>query len=196
MVKTEKYNRVIIASIDNMDNLEAAIQSLCSTIFLLSGNIFNLHDAINKIHAAGKKVYIDIDLMDGFAKDSTFLKYVQEVLLPDGIITTKGNLAKKAKSMGVFVIQRSFIFDDMSLQTCINSIQEIKPDVIEILPGLVPVTIRRVREQTRLPVISSGLITSGEDVINALEAGAMAVATCNMELWNDAEFNQADRVRE
>lgn len=171
-----------------MDKLDAAIESLCGTIFLLSGSIFNLQDTIDKIHDAGKKVYVDIDLMEGFSRDSTFLKYIKDVLLPDGVITTRNKLTREAKSMGIFVIQRYFIFDSMSLQSGINSALDVKPDIIEILPGISVKVIRQVREATHQPVIGSGLITSKEDVINALDAGAMGVTTSNTELWNGVNF--------
>lgn len=188
VIETEKYKKSIIAAVSTMDRVDTAIESLCGTIFLLTGSIFNLHDIIDRIHEVDKKVYIDIDLMEGFSKDSTFLKYVQDVLLPDGVITTRSSLAKRAKSMGLFVIQRYFVFDSMSLESAIKTALDTKPDIVEVLPGISAKVIREVRKRTHQSVIGSGLIKSKEDIVNALEAGALGITTSNTELWNGAIF--------
>ncbi len=171
-----------------MELLDAALKSQCGTIFLLTGSIFNVKETIDAIHDAGKKVYMDLDLVDGFSKNTTFLEYAQQILQPDGVITTKSSLAKKAKNMDMFVIQRFFVFDSMSLKSAISSALDVKPNAIEVLPGILGKVIREIREKTRQPVIGSGLISSEEDVIGALEAGAMGITTSNTELWNSVKF--------
>lgn len=179
-----KKNDVIIAAVSTLELLEAAIKSNCKTLFLLTGNVFNLQESIEQVHKAAKKVYVDIDFIDGYGKDAVFIEYLHTTLKPDGIITTKGNLIKKAKSLNLFAIQRIFIFDSMSLASGIDSVQKIVPDAIEVLPGIMPKIIKKVREETKLPVISGGLISEKEDVQAAVNAGAIAITTGNVSLWN------------
>lgn len=174
---------VVIAAVKSLDYLDLAIKSSCNTIFLLTGNLFNLESSINKVHAGGKKIYIHVDFMSGFSQDSTFLEYIAEVLKPEGVITTRSSIARKAKSMKLFVIQRFFIFDSMSLESGIESALTIKPDAIEVLPGIMPKIIKIMREKTNQPVIGSGLILDKEDVDKALEAGAIGITTSNTQLW-------------
>jgi glycerol uptake operon antiterminator len=184
MTAGSKKNEAIIAAVSSLDKIDAAIDSPCKTVFLLTGNVFNLQNSIEKIQKAKKKVYVDVDFMDGFGRDTVFLEYLHQVLKPDGIISTKGNLIKKAMSLTLFAVQRIFIFDSMSLQSGIDSVKNIKPDAVEILPGIMPRIIKKVREATKLPIISGGLISDREDVDAALEAGAIGISTGNTKLWN------------
>jgi glycerol uptake operon antiterminator len=175
---------VIIAAVSSPEKLDAAIASNAKTLFLLTGNVFNLQSMIEKIHNANKKVYVDIDFIEGYGKDTVFMEYLHQVLKPDGVITTRGNLIKKAKSLGLFAVQRIFVFDSMSLNSGIDSVQNIKPDALEVLPGIMPRIIQKVREKTKLPVISGGLISEKEDVDAAVNAGAIGISTGNINLWS------------
>ena len=52
-------------------------------------------------------------------------------------------------------------------------------DLIEVLPGLMPKVIHRVAATCGKPIIAGGLVTEKADVVNALEAGALAVSSTN-----------------
>jgi len=174
----------IIAAIHNVNDLNLAIDTDCEIIFLLTGNIFNLKDVVEKIKQRGKEVYIHIDLLEGFSRDLVALKYIHENIRPTGIITTKSNLIKIAKEMNMFTIQRLFILDSMALETGINSIHMAKPDAVEILPGIMPKIIKKVYNTTNIPVIAGGLIQDKEDVIESLKAGAIGISSSSKDIWN------------
>ena len=91
---TSIQNNPIIAAIHDIDNLDSAINTDCEIIFLLTGNIFNLRDVVEKIKSKDKEVYIHVDLLEGFSRDLIALKYIHENIRPSGIITTKLNLVK------------------------------------------------------------------------------------------------------
>ena len=59
----------------------------------------------------------------------------------------------------------------------------VRPDFIEVLPGLMPKVIRKICRTSRIPIIAGGLITDKEDVVAALSAGAIAVSTTNQDVW-------------
>ncbi|QXM07046.1 glycerol-3-phosphate responsive antiterminator [Crassaminicella indica] len=182
------YDRVgaspIIAAVNSMEKLDIAIKSPCEIIFLLTGNIFNLKSIIDKVKGQGMNIYVHIDLMEGFSKDTVALNYIYENMKPDGIITTKSSIVKKAKSMNIFVIQRLFILDSLSLETGINSVKATRPDAIEVMPGIMPKIIKNVYDKTRIPVIAGGLINDKEDVIGSLKAGAIGISTSRKEIWD------------
>ncbi|WP_053956196.1 glycerol-3-phosphate responsive antiterminator [Inediibacterium massiliense] len=173
----------IIAAVNSMEKLDLAIESPCEIIFLLCGNIFNLKEIIHKVKENNMDIYVHIDLMEGFSKDSMALKYINENLKPDGIITTKSSLVKKAKNMNIFTIQRLFMLDSLSLDTGIGSIKNTRPDAVEIMPGIMPKIIKKVYEDTNIPVIGGGLISDKEDVIESLKAGAVGISTSKQEIW-------------
>lgn len=173
----------IIAAVNNLEKLDLAIQSPCEVIFLLTGSIFNLKETVQKVKKTDMDIYIHIDLLEGFSRDSVALKYISEKINPDGIITTKSNLIKKAKSMNIWSIQRLFMLDSLSLETGIHSVYSTKPDAVEIMPGIMPKIIKKVHHRTKIPVIAGGLISDKEDVIECLKAGAVGISTSNEEIW-------------
>ena len=58
-----------------------------------------------------------------------------------------------------------------------------RPDVIEILPGLMPRVIERIKKSVRCQVIAGGLISEKEDIVAALKAGAVAISTTDKNVW-------------
>lgn len=187
-MKNDFYDRLsinpIIAAVKDLVTLEKAIKSPCEVIFLLTGNICNIKDIVNRVKAVDKKIYIHIDLMDGFARDSYALTYIKENIRPDGIITTKSNLIKIAKELGIFSIQRLFIIDNLSLKSGIHSINAVRPDAIEVMPGVMPKVTREIKRQVNVPIITGGLISDKEDVIESINAGALGISTSKEYIWN------------
>lgn len=186
-MKNEFYNRIqenpVIAAVNNLEKLENAIESPCEIIFLLTGSIFNLQEIVNRIKINGKSVYIHVDLIEGFSRDACSLKYINENIKPDGIITTKSGLIRAAKEMGLFSIQRLFMLDALSLESGINSIKTIRPDAVEILPGIMPKVTKTISTEANIPIITGGLISDKEDVIASIKAGAIGISTSKEEIW-------------
>lgn len=178
------YLNPIIAAVSDIEKLEKAIESPCEIIFLLTGSIFNLKDIVSKIKEKNKSIYIHIDLLDGFSRDIISLKYINDNIKPDGIITTKSNLIKHAKGMGLLTIQRLFMLDSLSLETGIRSIRSTNPDAVEIMPGIMPKVTNIIHNATKIPIIAGGLIMDKEDVIQSLKAGAIGISTSKEEIWD------------
>lgn len=177
------HDNPIIGAINDMEKAEAAINSPCKIIFLLTGDIFIIGSIVNKVKHNKKLIYVHIDLMEGFSKDVVALRFINEHIKPDGIITTRGNLVKAAKEMNIFAIQRIFALDSLSLDTGIKSVRSTRPDAIEILPGIMPRVIKYIYRETRIPVISGGLINYKEDVIQNLKSGAIGISTSKEDIW-------------
>lgn len=173
----------VIAAVNNAENLKKAIESPSNIIFLLTGNIFNLSTMVNEIKKNNMEVYVHIDLIEGFSKDTVALDYINKNIKPDGIITTKSNLVRYAKNIGVFAIQRLFLIDSLSLETGVNSVKAIRPDAVEILPGVMPKITRIIHQRTNIPIITGGLILDKSDVIESLKAGAVGISTSKEDIW-------------
>ncbi|NMB26792.1 MAG: glycerol-3-phosphate responsive antiterminator [Tissierellia bacterium] len=173
----------IIAAVNELNQLEEALNSPCEIIFLLTGNIFNLKEISHRVKSKNKGLYIHIDLIDGFSKDTWGLEYIVRNIYPDGIITTKKNLVKLSKDLGAFTIQRLFIPDSTSLYKGIQSIKTYRPNVVEILPGIMPKIIKKIQLETKIPIMTSGLIMDSEDVVQSLNSGSIAVSTSNKNVW-------------
>ena len=122
-------------------------------------------------------IFIHVDLIDGFSKDATALRYIHEQIAPDGIISTKNNQLKVAKELGMLTVQRLFIIDSLSIQTTVKTSALIKPDAIEIMPGIMPKITKKLSEVIEVPV------SEKEDIEKALESGALGVSTSCRDLW-------------
>lgn len=173
----------IVASVYDLGSLGQALASPCGIIFLQTGNIFNLKEVANTIRAAEKGLYILIDAIDGFSKDTWGLEYIVKNICPDGIISEKNNLIKLSKDMGVFTIQRLYISDSNSLRKGLSSIKEVRPHAVELLPGIMPEIIREITEETKISLIASGLIRDKERMESAFKAGAIGVSTSSEDTW-------------
>ena len=176
-------NNPIIAGVKDLSNLDDALRSDCDIVFLLCGTIFDLKDTVNKAREAGKMIFIHVDLLDGFSKDVTALKYISSEIRPDGIISTKNSLLKSARTLGLLTVQRVFIIDSLSIETAVKSSQMISPDAIEIMPGIMPRIIKKLSSSLDVPVIVGGLVSEKDDALVALENGALGVSTSSKEIW-------------
>lgn len=173
----------VIAAVQNENDLETAINSHVTTIFLLCADIFNAKSLVDRIKKVNKRALIHIDFLEGIGKDSKAIDYIIEVIQPDGVISTKSSHIKIAKEKGMFTVQRFFLIDNKSYEMTIQSVKSKQPDMIEIMPGVMPGVIKRITGQLSIPVIAGGLISSKQDIMEALKSGAIGVSTGKKSLW-------------
>ena len=83
----------------------------------------------------------------------------------------------------MFTVMRYFLIDSMALENIRSTQNGVRPDVIEVLPGLMPDIIRKVCQSSRTPIIAGGLITDKKSVMAALSAGAVCVSSTNQAVW-------------
>ncbi|MCR5156755.1 MAG: glycerol-3-phosphate responsive antiterminator [Butyrivibrio sp.] len=177
----------IIAAVKNDEGLDTALTEDVEMIFVLYGDICSIPEIVKKIKKAGKVAMVHVDLITGLnnSKD-VCLDFIKNNTEADGIITTKSNLIPHAKELELNTVLRYFILDSLALQNIEKQAksQGVKPDIIEFLPGIVlPKMIRRINKVSRVPIIAGGLIADREDVMNALDAGALAISTTNESVW-------------
>jgi glycerol uptake operon antiterminator len=176
-------NNPIIAALHNNDSLADAVASPAKAIFLLSGNILQIADVVNNLKCSGKKVFVHVDLIDGLGKDIASVDYIKQRIKPHGILSTRSNLLKHGKEIGLITVQRLFLLDSRALNSGVDIIKSYHPDFVEVLPGIIPRGIEELKKRVHQPIIAGGMITLKEDVIQAIKAGALAVSTSKKELW-------------
>lgn len=174
----------IVAAVRDVNLMEEAVSSNVKVIFLMTGDISNIHFCVETAKKHEKMIFLHVDLLKGIARDKEGMQYLARNVQPDGIITTKSNLIKMAKKEGLFVIQHLFLLDTQAYLSGIRNIQDTEPDAVEIMPGLMGRVIQDLHEECSYPIISAGLIKSKEEIIAALHAGSKAVAVGAAELWN------------
>ncbi len=176
-------NNPIIPAVKTDKDIDEAVNTDNEIIFILTSTITNIPGMVKRIKDAGKLVFIHFDLVEGLARSVHALDYLLEATNTDGIITTKTSLVKAARDKDIFVIQRFFILDSLSIESGFKAIKDYKPNAIEILPGLMPKVIRQFSNSTSTPVIAGGLITDRDDIMAVLNAGACSVSTTKYKTW-------------
>ena len=173
----------VIAAVKDESQLDLAAKSDCGAVFLLFGSILNIASLVEKVKESGKLAFVHIDLVEGLSGKEVAVTAIKELANPDGIISTRPALLRHAKTLGLKTVHRFFVVDSLSVRNILPQSRAVKPDFIEIMPGLLPRVIAEITQATETPVIAGGLISEKEHIISALSAGAAAVSTSRPELW-------------
>ncbi|TME35697.1 MAG: glycerol-3-phosphate responsive antiterminator [Chloroflexi bacterium] len=176
--------RPVIAAIRDEDGLRMALDSPATVLLLLSGTLMNIAQLVHRVEREGRFVFVHIDLIDGLAKDQHGLRWLSENARPTGIISTRGSVISAARTQNLSTIQRVFLLDSQSVLTGVELAHNVRPDVVEVLPGILPGVIADLVRRNEWPLIAGGLITSAEHCRDALRAGAWGVSTSDPRLWH------------
>ncbi|MEZ7173220.1 glycerol-3-phosphate responsive antiterminator [Sporosarcina sp. OR05] len=173
----------IIPAVRNMKDFDDVLKTDHELIIFLETRLSQLESTVKYAKQHKKKVLIHADLVQGLKVDEYGLEYLIHNVKVDGIISTKSKVIAYAKKHNIIGIQRLFALDSHALNHNLKICQKIKPDYIEILPGVIPEIIQEIYDETGIPIIAGGLIRTQIDVDNAINASAYAVTTSNKELW-------------
>ena len=171
----------VIAAVRTDEEYLLATKSPVTAIFMLKADILTLPDLL--ACKRDKSVYIHIDIAEGIGKDKRALEYLKKCGA-DGIISTKNHMISAAKELGLGTVQRFFIIDSVSVATALDIVASTKPDYAELMPGILPKTVKSFVDKTHTKIIAGGLIETKKDVLAALSAGADGVSTGRKELWD------------
>lgn len=176
-------NSPIIAAVKDETGLEKCLTCDSSIIFVLYGDVCTIPDIVSRIKEAGKLALVHIDLIQGLSGKEITVDFIHKYTQADGIITTKPALVKRAAELKLFTVLRFFVIDSMAYDSIPRQLHSVKPDVIEILPALMPKVVSRICGLTKTLVITGGLVTDKEDVVSLLNAGAICVSSTNENVW-------------
>lgn len=173
----------IIAAVRDPVSNRLAIASPVAAISMISTSIFEVEAMAAEAKAAGKTVFLHIDLAEGLGRDDAAVRWCVERIGVDGLISTRPSLLKAASELGVLTIQRLFLVDSASFAHGKRLLKNTPPDLAEVLPAIAPKGIRQMCEALNKPVIAGGLVTEPREIALALQAGARAVSTGESRLW-------------
>ena len=174
----------VIAAARSPEAALRAAQSPAAAVFLLGGSILTLPDMAARLHDAGKRVFLHLDLAEGLGRDEAAVEWCVRALCLDGLISTRPTLLKRAGELGAITIQRLFLMDSSSFAHGKKLLKNTPPDMAEVLPGIAPKAIRELSAALDKPVIAGGMISEPAEVRAALAAGALAVSASEERLWS------------
>ncbi|ADL06606.1 glycerol-3-phosphate responsive antiterminator [Lacrimispora saccharolytica] len=173
----------VIAAIKDDNGLKRSFESECQVVFILYGNICNISSIVKQIKDHGKNAIVHADLAQGLSSREIAVDFIKQNTYADGIISTKPLLVKRAVELGLVGVQRTFIIDSLAMSTTKKQIDTYHPDLVEIMPGVMPRVLKEIRAYTDIPIIAGGLISDKKDIMAAFGAGADAISTTKEELW-------------
>ncbi|HOB16272.1 MAG TPA: glycerol-3-phosphate responsive antiterminator [Defluviitoga sp.] len=174
----------LIPGVRDLNDIVEAVKATSNIIFLLTGSILDLENIVRFVRKYGKKLIVNIDLVEGIAFDRKGIEYLAKKDLCDGIISTKNNLVRCAMKENLLTIQRVFLIDSGSLNSIKNLIDKnCEPDAFEILPAVAaPYFINNIK--TSSMIIAGGLITKRSEAEELFKKGVRAISTSEKTLWN------------
>ena len=173
----------VIVAVKDESGLKKCFESECQVVFVLYGSICNIEEIVRQIKERGKIAIVHADLTAGLSAKEIAVDFIKQNTQADGIISTKPLLVKRALELGLFGIQRTFIIDSLAMSTTKKQIDTFHPDLVEVMPGVMPKVLREIRAYTDIPIIAGGLISDKKDIMAAFAAGADAISTTKQELW-------------
>ena len=173
----------IIAAIKDDEGLKKCKTSDSKVIFILYGDICSIADIVSEVKSAGKIAMVHLDLITGLSAKEIAVDFIKKYTQADGIITTKPALIKRARELSLSTILRLFVIDSMAYENIERQIKNSHPDLIEILPALMPTVVSRICRMSGTPVIAGGLVSEKDDIMELLAAGVISVSSTNPDVW-------------
>lgn len=175
----------MVAAVKDPKQLELAIKykDRLSAVLLMTGTILTVKRYVDFIHKEGLPVILHVEKIGGLNMDRDGIEFIKRTVQPTAIVTTRNGVIKKAKSTGLFVIQRIFLIDTEVYNQLIEKPELIQSDIIEIMPCRAPDFLEKLTQVCPVPVLTGGLLTQREHANQALDHGALAVTTSNSDMW-------------
>lgn len=142
---------------------------------------------VESVKERGKHAFVHLDLINGLAAKEIAADYIRSFTKADGVLSTKPQILRHAKEIGLITVLRVFVLDSLALDNIEKLRAACNPDLIELVPGLMPKIIRQVHSLHRTPLIAGGLIRDKEDTMSALSAGAISISTSCEEAWQELD---------
>lgn len=173
----------IIAAIKDDTGLKKCQDCDSQIIFILYGDICNISAIVDTVKSYGKIAMVHIDLISGLSSKEIAVDFIRQYTNADGIITTKPALIKRAKELSLYTILRLFVIDSMAFDNIEKQIKLARPDLIEVLPAMMPKVVAKICKMTSTPIIAGGLVSDKEDIMEILNAGATSISSTDSDIW-------------
>ncbi len=174
----------IIAAVNSQDSFPVALASPTRAIYLLTGNPLTLPAMLHQARDCGKICLVNIDFLDGLARDRFAVEFLAEHKVA-GIVSTRCETLVAAHAFSLVTVQRTFGIDSAAVTALKKSLTHFLPDSVEVLPAMAaPRIAHRVREQyPALNIIGGGLIQTVKEIEELIAAGINAVSVSDPRLW-------------
>lgn len=185
-IKEVLYENPVIMAIKDGKDLRKCLKDDYEDnkiVFVLFGSIETIPTIVDKLKDKDKIVFVHENLIEGLSSSYYSPSFIKKYTRADGIITTRAQNAYEARRIGLSTVFRFFLLDSLSYESVKETLKNISADLLEVLPGIMPKMVTEISKRTAIPLVAGGLIRDKSDVIDALNAGAIAVSSSNYAVW-------------
>jgi len=151
------------------------------TVFILNSSLKRLARDIEIYHAYEKKVYVDMDFVDGLSEGEAAVEYLRTIGV-DGIISVKLRNFHCAHKLNIPFVLRIFSLDSRAVEKAYNQVVVNSVDTIEVLPGCAAFKVAPKFKAMGVNVVAAGLVSTKEELGKLLQV-VDAVSTSSRRLW-------------
>lgn len=174
----------MIGAVKTELDMAKAVRMGVRHVFLVRSTLTEIREYSKQAERNGMHLFVYFDMIRGLSQDKEAVQFLTQEVKISGLVSNKAHVVKEAKRLGLYGILTMFLLDSYSLELGGKVINELQPDAVNIAPGNLPKSIRKLSDEFDIPFIASGLVTLPEEVKDLYEAGACAVSTSHSELWS------------
>lgn len=174
----------VIASLCREEDIGELEISNVKLAYIMCGGFNILPEIINRVKKAGISPIVYLDFINGLSAREGAVDFVKYYTDAEAILTTRSNQVNRAHDLGMYAIQRYFVYDIFSLSTLRTQIASSKADMIEILPGVVLDAIKYLSERIDKPLMVGGFVNNQERLEAAMRAGAVGTSSSLQKMWH------------
>ncbi|MDK2870813.1 MAG: glycerol uptake operon antiterminator [bacterium] len=156
------------------------------TVFILTSTLTRLPCEVEACHAAGKRVFVDMDFVEGLSEGKAAIEFLRSIGV-DGLISVKLSNFHYAKKIGMPFVLRVFALDSKAVEKAYNQVKSNGVDIVEILPGCASLKVGKMFKALGINVITGGLVTTRQEAKKLLQI-VDAISTSARNLWTKEEF--------
>ncbi len=182
--KQKLVKQEVVPSARSMEELINVIENSTHELIMVKfGDVNTLPGILSYLKENRRRVMLHHDSLRGIARDHQGLEFLAKMQV-DYLITTKPQLVKSIRKLGMRPILCLFLIDSDALRTGLRSIGDMVPDAVIVMPSSVPkCAIRDIKKKARVPVIGGGMAFAEEAIQEARENGFHAIAASKENLW-------------
>ena len=179
----------LIPSVREIRDLSTALASGSPYIHLSNTHIGNLKNLTERVHQAGKKASVNIELIGGFNLDRNGARFLKQIFHADVVMVSNPLLVKSLKKLGLYTILRVILIDSLALENSVRMISETSCDAVELRPALYGMEYIDKLRQARpdLAFFLAGFIHSSKIIEQARSLRFKGVTLSDKCLWGPSK---------
>lgn len=169
-----------------MKHLDYALAGKAESVLLsTTAHIGNLKTLTDRCHGAGKKVFVNHELVGGLGSDGTAFEMLKKLYQVDFVIGMNPQKINKMKEVGLTVILRVPLIDSVSIESALRMIAATQADAIELRPSICALDFLPLfRKHFKHKIYTCGFVDAEDKLRRLYDAGFDGVMTSTKALWD------------